>query len=293
MGPENKRPVFFFLGGDTAPSETRRADDGAIVVSAAQPRQDVDKEHPLSDNPAEWHFDDVFARVFNAREKLSARQWSGYIHHLHQRFGFEKIVLDAGAGGGGVFVKRELMEKKQTINGVEMEVTPLCDQVDGPLRVVRGEFIVHMFKRGDPGVELVWPNPESSNKSLAGDELLKAALFGDYKEALDYIRIGMIGNAGEWLAERREEIQKWPEERLWALKCLDAGTVQLGNIMVLKKDDGTYLFSKRGAHQFVSNGRDDIAFARMYSYAAFRIWLRSDAWRGILDPQDEAGFSGR
>ena len=53
--------------------------------------------------------------------------------------------------GGGVLIKRELISPKQLINGVETEVVPIADQVDGPKQLVRGEFILNLFKRGGPG----------------------------------------------------------------------------------------------------------------------------------------------
>jgi hypothetical protein len=281
---------YFFLGGDTAPSESRKSDEGSLMTGVATPRHLPDKDQDLSENEGDWYFDFVHCRVFNARQKLSARQWSGNIHEQHQRFSYEKIVLDAGAGGGGVFVKRELMAPKQLIHGIEHEVTPLCDQVDGPKLVVRGRFIVHMFKRGDPGIESVWPNPEATNKSLAGDELLKDALYSDFKEAADHGGFGWPMKVKDFIAQHPGELERWPEERRWALKNLDACTKQLANVVVATRPDGTYAFTKRGAHQFSTIGRDDIALSAMYCYAAFRIWLRSDVWKRDADPDDEAGF---
>ena len=186
---------FFFLGGDTAPSDSQRSDDVALITGCARPRVIIPKSNgqglksdddiPLSSNPADWRFGFCHGRAFNHKEKLSARQWSGMIHSYHQRFAYQKIVLDGGAGGGGVFVKREFMATKQLINGVETECKPLCDQVDGPRRVVHADFILHMFGRGDPGINLVWPSMEDAGKSLAGDELLKDALYAGFKSPLD------------------------------------------------------------------------------------------------------------
>lgn len=292
---------FFFLGGDTAPSDSARSDEGALIAACARPRvlptmgkgQKLE-DLQLSDNEADWIFGFCFGRSFSHKEKLSARQWSGIIHSWHHRFHFQKICLDGGAGGGGVYVKRELMEKEQIINGTKTQCVPICDQVDGPKRVVHGEFILHMMKRGDPGVEMVWPNPEDSAKSQAGDELLKDSYYSAFKEGLDGgIIVGPptmddLNADPEW----REKIKFWPEERLWALKVLGAGlTVQLLKIGQAKREDGTQLFTKRGAKVFVSVGRDDIALAMMYCYAAFRIWLKAGLWQGQAQ-DDEVGFSG-
>lgn len=294
---------FFFLGGDTAPSDSQRSDEGALVAACARPRvipvtsgrRDEDEEIQLSDNEADWMFNFCFGRSFSYKEKLSARQWSGVIHTWHRRFNFQKIVLDGGSGGGGVFVKRELMATDQLINGVKTEVKPICDQVDGPRRVVHADFILHLFKRGDPGIETVWPNVEDASKSLAGDELLKDSMMATFKGALDNGEIGLTPRMEEFMSDpqRREQMRSWPEERQWALKVLDAGLVQLLGITVAMREDGQgYLFTKRGARVFTSVGRDDIAYAMMYCYTAFRIWLKSEQWRGSSSA-DAAGFSGR
>jgi hypothetical protein len=142
-------------------------------------------------------------------------------------------------------------------------------------------------------VESVWPNIEDSSKSLAGDELLKDALYAAFKGGLDHGELGCPPRVEEFMGdpEWREKMRSWPEERQWALKVLDGGLDQLSNITVATREDGTHLFTKRGARIFNSVGRDDIALAMMYCYAAFLIWLKSDQWaRGSAEDAD--GFSG-
>lgn len=286
------RPVFFFEGVDPAPSDSLRSDKGALVVGAATPRGQMkeDGEWSLSDNWSDWYFDYVYARVLSSREKASSRQWSGIIHEHHRAFGFEKILMDPGAGGGGIFIQRELRSPKQLIQGVETEVTPIADQVDGPRLVVRASFILHMFKRGDPGIELVWPG--EGGKSQAGDDLLKDSFFASMKQAVDGTVVAWPGPVSDWYGERRAEVESWSEERRWALKNLDAATVQLGNITVATTDEGKELFTKRGARQFSSVGKDDIALASMLCFGAFLIWLRSDDWRQRAEPDDVVAFCG-
>ena len=64
-------------------SSWETSDDGALAVGVAYPKRTPDPGEPLSDNKADWHFDFIFARRFTSREKLSSRQWAGYIHKLH------------------------------------------------------------------------------------------------------------------------------------------------------------------------------------------------------------------
>ncbi len=287
-------PFFFFLGGDPAPSDQLRSDDGCLIGSVAWPRRELEKDEPLPQVPDEWHFAPVYGRVYTAKEKLSAEQWSGQIHHLHLRFGFERILIDAGAGGGGVYVKRALMKPTQTIMAVEVTVLPICDQVDGPKLVVRGQFILSMFGRGDPGVNSVWPDP-TGTRSLAGDELLKDALFSSVKNGIEHGIILMTPDVDELLATRRDEVLAWGAERLWSLKVLQAIRTQMAGIIVeTQEKDGmqVQVFTQRGARKFQSMGKDDIALAFMYSYGAFLIWLRSADWSTVMAAEDSVGFAG-
>jgi hypothetical protein len=73
---------------------------------------------------------------------------------------------------------------------------------------------------------------------------------------------------------------------------LAAATAQLQGVMVATHEDGSHVFTKRGARVFSSLGRDDLAWACMLAYGAFLIWLRSEDWRRALHGEDEAGFSG-
>ncbi len=279
----NREHVFFFEGVDPAPSESHRSDDGALVAAAAYPKREPEKDEPLSDNAADWHFDFIYGRRLTSAQKASARQWSGIIHSHHRRFRFERICMDPN--GGGTLIKRELISLRQPIDGVETEVTPIGDQVDAPRLVARGDFILHLFKRGDPGVEALWPE-------LPGDDNLNDALYSVCKDALDHGLWAWPMPIEEWLVEKKDLVKTWPEERMWALKNLDASTVQFKNIVVATKEDGTYAFTKRNARQFSALGKKDFVSASMYCYAAFLMWLKSDDWRSRIAPEDACAFSG-
>lgn len=288
------KPVFFFNGTDTAPSETQRADDGATVVAAATPRRDLQPGEPLPRFETDWNLDYIYARVFTAKHRLSARQWSGFLHGLHQRFGFTRLCLDAGAGGGGVFVKRELLNTGQLIDGVERNVVPIFDSTIESQRLSTGQaqFILSMFKRGDPGIDAVWPDPTGS-KSLAGDDMLKDALLSAYREAMFHGILHWPPEADEYMATHKEETASWGAERIWALKNLAGGAKQLCSIVVeTAEKDGqqVQVHTSRGARRFSTLGKDDIAYAKMYCYAAFRVWLQG-ADEEVLAEEDSVGFS--
>lgn len=255
---------LFFLGGDCAPADTHRSDDGALVASMAEPKALPNPGQALSNNFHDWWFTPVYARTITSRERATTRQWSGLVHDLHRRFSFTKICFDPNQGG--VYVSRDMRQTTQLINGVEQECRPIGDQVIAPTMLSSAEFILHLFKRGDPGVEAIWPK-------LAGDDQLKAAMYGETKNMLDFNAARYVTKWNDLRNEQPELTNSWSEEQIWASKNLMALCTQLVNIHVLKNANGQFAFTGRGAHTFKSAGKDDLALAYMYSFMAFRMFL--------------------
>jgi len=206
----------------------------------------------------------LFARKIR---NASARQWSGYLHLLHRRFGFVSIMNDPG--GGGLWLRKELASSRQLIENVEQDATPIVTP-DDPTAPVVAHYILHLFKRGDQAIESLWPN-------LPGDDVLLDAAHGALREALDHAQIALPVDAHEW---RREQVMGWSEERQFALRNLSELADQLRNITVATLDDGTFAFTKRNARRFSSRGRKDVAYAFMYAWIAFLAWIKrgEDAW---------------
>ena len=73
-------------------------------------------------------------------------------------------------------------------------------------------------------------------------------------------------------------------------------TVSRGDYNEILSHDAAWLgghaTTKRGTRQFSSLGKKDFVSAAMYCYAAFLMWLASDAWRTSVAPEDASGFSG-
>ena len=274
---------IFFLGADTAPSESHRSDDGGLMVGRATPRhppiRDDRGEAQYSDNESDWWFDFVYARRLTSVERASARQWAAVIHQLHQAFGFDKILLDPA--GGGLFVQRELKAPRQFINGAEQDVTPIVDLVTGPKEVARGYFILHLFKRGDPGIESLWPG-------LPGDDNLNDAAYSEMKGACDHQLVG-------WPPHLRdlppETVRAWPSERQTVLRTLNESVDQFKNLSVATDEEGRHVMTKRGARQFSAQGKKDLMSAGMYCYLAFRLWLRAGEWTAGIKSENRALFS--
>jgi hypothetical protein len=278
MNPDH---LFFFGGCDPAPSESARSDDGTISILAAHPRIPVERDQGLSKNPTDWYTDFILAERYNHKEKLSARQWSGILHKHHRRFRLQKLVIDPN--GGGIYVKRELPNEKQLIDGSETTVVPIGDLKDDPKKVPHGDFILHMFKRGDVGVEAVWPG-------LAGDEKLNDAIYGMTKDRLE-------GGGFAWPPKfetvqdsKRSELEMWIPEKVEALKILAEQVDQFGAIQVEKNGDGTDKFTMRNARNFYSTGKKDMVSSAMYAYAGFLIWLTMEGFEAPRNGEDQMGF---
>ena len=73
-------------------------------------------------------------------------------------------------------------------------------------------------------------------------------------------------------------------EKKWALKNLDAARLQLSNIQVLTRDDGTLALTRNNARQFSASGKKDLAYACIYAYIRFLAWLKM----GEMDLENEA-----
>lgn len=249
---------YYFCGFDTAPAQSARADDGAIVVLRATPRHEAE-EGALSERADDYAESALYARKIR---NASARQWSGFLHLLDERFGgFSMIVGDPG--GGGLFIRKELGSSRQLIENAERECTPIVTP-DDPNAPVVAKYTLRLFKRGDTGIESVWPK-------LAGDDVLNDAAHGALREAIEHGHVVLPPDAREW---KRDQVAGWSEERQFALRNLSEMAAQLVNITVATKDDGTYAFTKHNVRMFSARGRKDLAYAFMYAHVAFLIWLR-------------------
>lgn len=248
--------VRYFMGGDPAPAQGKKSDDGALAVLKAWP-----KTAEPSNYLADWQAAFVWGqRVRGAR----APQWSGIIHTKHQHFNLSEILLDDG--GGGQWVYPELALSRQLINGVETECTPLV--VPGDDRAPMGDFIVRRFKRG--GIDELWPS-----NTMRGDDNLWHNAHVSFQEGLEHSMIWLPVPIEDRTPEERRIIEtQWELERAWALKVLSAGMTQLTEIQVATKENGEILTTRNGACTFSSTGKKDIAYAMMLAWIAFVHWLK-------------------
>lgn len=263
-----RAPLYCFGGGDPAPAQTAGADDGVIVVLAAQDRrpQEVRESPGREAVPSDFRLFYPYARVIR---DASPREWSGLIHRLNDNFGFNNFALDPG--GGGLGIRKELASTRQLIEGVECDRVPLVTRDD--VGVVEGRFILTLVSRRDPGIQALWP-------SLLGDDVLKSQLHTEMYQALHAGLLTLPPKQDDVPRARREA---WPDEKRWALSNLEAGVKQLGRVTVITNHDGTQVTTKNGVRKFATTGRDDIAMALIYAYIAFLVWLRMGGAAGEED----------
>ncbi len=274
---------LFFLGVDPQQSSAQRADDGAVTIGVAvDQREKQDRE--LAPREADFRFGYVYHRFIKG---FTSVQWAGFIHGLHQGFGFTNIGLDAGAGGGGINVMRHLADRNQTIptdiffdgkarvdvvrNSVAREVRPITPW-DVPEPVDR-QPILSLMKRGDVGIEQVF---NERHAKWVGDDNFVDALQQEMNLALQTGRIGLLPT----MAELDPHVYKdWTAERLQILALSDQLRKQLMGIAVKTVRDPSTgqdreLRTAHGARIYQFPARKDLAYSAIYSYMAFRIWLR-------------------
>lgn len=259
--------VHFFLGYDPAGGQTQAADNAAATVLRAEDRRtatDYDRLPSVSDFALAF----TYARVIR---NASARQQSGLIHRLDRAFRFSGVVMDPGGGGG--LIRKDLLEPRQLIEGVETECVPIVTRDD--VATVVSRPILSMFRPKDPGISAVWPDVGSS------DVLLDYA-HSEFKSAVDNAWVAWPRPYDEW---RRDEVHGWPEEQQWALRILDMARKELIAVKVVTREDGTVAYTKNNARQFVATGRKDVAYTHVYAWVAFLVWLKLEG----AEEQESAG----
>lgn len=258
---KDKPLLHFFMSGDPARAETTKADDGSQIVLRAQPIVGVTKP---TKNLADWQLDYVWA--YRLR-KADVGTWSGLMHRKHQHFGFSGLILDAGAGGGGNWIKPELAKPTQRLRDAEFKVKPIACEEDEASLPINGQFILSMFKRGDAKIEKLWPEIV-----MRGDDNLIDASHAEFWEAWN---LGVFGLPARIRDRDPKEVAKWSDEKKFACLLLEKGAQQLTKICVQTNDDGSVFYSKHTARLFSGKGRKDFAYAMMYAFIRFLMWVQA------------------
>lgn len=275
--------IHHFLGVDPQQSRGPKACDGAMVGGAA-----VDLRKPGTADfdrlPLVRDFEFLFHYARGIRG-ITSRQWSGFIHAQHPRWGWSNIMLDPGAGGGGINLVAELADPEQDLVA-EMYRDPHreIDVVTSSRRVavspiitrdaasaVGGLPVLSTFDRGDAGIRFLW---NDGSRPWTGDDIVPHLA----NEALaGALSLGQVAIAPGFTEVPAAHHAAWPQERVEILKCLGAVVSQLGKIGVATREteDGPRrIYSARGTLVYQYPPRKDFAMAALMCYAGFLVWLK-------------------
>jgi hypothetical protein len=272
--PEGDKALYF-LGIDPARAETKKADDGALVVLRAVPLNGIVNDihgYKLS-----------FCYAYKVRG-ADAPQWSAIIHKKHQHFHFTGMLMDPL--GGGSWIQPELKKVEQFINGVKVHVRPIATLEDEEGMMVMADFILAIFRPKDIRVAQTW----GSMGMLKMENLIDIA-HTELREAFLTSGIGFPPFVGHL---PKDQTAGWSIEKRYGSVLISdrrAGmAAQLQGIFVQTNEDGTTFLSKpANARLFNSRGKKDFAYAGLYAYARFKMWLTgSQNEIGDLPEEDAA-----
>jgi hypothetical protein len=276
--------VHYFLGYDPAPAQKKSADDAGLVTLRVRPRPGL--AGPPSSNVGDWLAEFVWAYRMRGEVKRNdqdgvlfastTRQMSGRVHTCHRQFGMSGILMDHA--GGGNLVMPELNKSRQILNGVETEVTPIACPDD--VTVANATFILNMFMRRDGGVAQLWP-------LLVGDDGLYEAMHIVFQEAVEHANVSWPVPFNERPGDATKD---WSAEKRWALINLDEMRRQLVNIHAATNDDGTWQLSKNCAKSFSAVGKKDLAYAGIFAFVRFLIWLKMGEFEFGREQEGEVGI---
>ena len=277
------KDAFYFMGIDPAPAQGRKSDDGGLAVLRVRPRPGL--ATPPTSNVADWLAEFVWAyRVRGEVNKSDdagvwqaqrTRDQAGIIHKKHRQFNLAGIMMDTQ--GGGLQIWPELNKTRQTIDGIEQECVPIAAVSD--TSVGNAHFILMMFVRDS--LAPLWPLLQP------GVDSLYTAMHTAFQEAVEH---GEVGFPLPFNERPRATTEGWGNEKEWALKNLDAARLQLCNVQAATLENGAWDLTRNGAKKFsAAAGKKDLAYACVYAYVRFLLWLKMGELEFMHGDDGEAG----
>lgn len=279
---ENQETIYF-LGWDTASSQSLTADWTAGVVSAATRVYVVTPE--MLESPGYMRIGETvwFVRVVYAiflPRGADVDQKAGAIHRLHQAFGFAGITMDMR--GGGLEVYQKIRNSRQFIDNRWVEgITGLCSLKEAH-EWSQAQPIVSFYDRG---------------------EALFAADFGekwvaDNTGPIDYMnremkrmmRLKQFAWTPRFTQQDALAEMNLSDDQLRVLKELETVLDQFQNINLDLDKDGNPKLSQKSFQFFTHVGKKDGAMAACYSL----LGLRATLMRGLSTrrPKEEGSLMG-
>ena len=263
--------TFYFLGIDPAPAQRKTADEGAMAVLRVRPRPGLGA--PPTNNLSDWLPEFVWAYRVTYKNPFTNRQWCGFIHKKHRQFGFAGICMDPQ--GGGQQIMTELNKTRQLVDGIETEVRPIASLED--TTVGDASFILNLFRGTDAGISVIWP-------IVQGVDGLYDAAHSTFQQAIEHMECAFPP------PQPAEVFRDWPEEKVWAQNNLIAARNQLQAIQVATTEDGRWDLTRHGARRFSALGKKDLAYACLYAWVRFMVWLKMNEQEFSGAEDGETGF---
>ena len=260
--------AHYFLGFDVAPGQSVKADWCAAKVLRLRPVPVAELPRLMSAGVSRcfrigntaWEL--TFVHGWMGRG-LRAGELAGFIHWLDQRFNFSLICMDPG--GGGQWVRAELLKHEAEWGGQSRKVTPICTRTE--LNYHDKRPILHMFRRGGDFDGLPFVGPEFAK----GDDGFLAAAHLNYRMRWER---GEMGYPAPVAARPRGEVEAfWPADMLAAQRTIEEGVRQLGKVTQQTDANGHPLVSRAGFSLFHSPTKKDVAYAGLYASMAAELWL--------------------
>lgn len=201
------------------------------------------------------------------KNNITAANMAGIIHDLHARFHLAMIVYDPG--GGGLFVRDELMKLEQVIKGKVTTVQPILDWID--TSGLMGYNLGVPFRRKHFAIQQLWG-------TMASDSVLINQAHEKFRGAVEQLRLRLPPEWKKWndldinlnIDDMRNYLGKMTgATELDRIKAeLDLAVRQLIYIDVVRDKEGKPITDSFGMFKFKSKKKKDSAYAMIYGYVA-------------------------
>jgi len=199
------------------------------------------------------------------KNNINAENMAGILHDLHQRFGLSMLMYDPG--GGGLFVRDEMMKTTQTIHGKKEHVVPILDWID--TSGLMGLNLMVPFRRTAFVINQLWGK-------LLSDSVLINLAHGKFRAAIQNKQVPLPPQWTHWneldvsqnVNQMREFLNKATGlnevERNKAE--LDLAVRQLMSVDVLRDKLGNPIEDSYRMYKFKSKKKKDSAYSMLYGY---------------------------
>lgn len=253
--------------------EKRLFPQDAYVLAFDTARGHNDNQRAEGDDfaAAVWRipYDDSMAYPCHLVRKnnITAANMSGIIHDLHNHFNFGMILYDPG--GGGLFIRDELMKPNQIIHGKEELVMPILDWIDTSGLI--GYNLMIPFRRKHMAFQQLWG-------VLASDSVLINLAHGKFRAAIETKQVPLPPVWDGW--KKADVTSNINDMRNFLMRAtgiskaernkaeLDLAVRQLMQVDVVRDKAGSPVEDTYKMYKFKSKRKKDAAYSLLYGHTA-------------------------